>query len=109
MKEKTIYLSFDFGLRGDFRGLFAWLDQQKAKECGNSLAVLNYSFSGDLLTDLQADLSSAVQLEKSDRLYVIWKDEETGNFRGKFLHGNRKASPWEGYAAAAVQAEDIAV
>jgi len=106
MQEKTVFISFDLGLRGDYTGLYSWLDQHEAKECGNGLAAVKFAFEGDILSTLEQDLQNAVRFEKTDRLYIIWKDDQTGKFRGKFLLGNRKAAPWEGYAKK-ITAEDI--
>ena len=55
--EKTIWISFDLGITGDHESLYAWLDDHEAKECGNNLAVLSYTFHGDLLTTLKQELS----------------------------------------------------
>lgn len=98
MQEKTIFLSFDFGIRGDYTGLYTWLDKYKAKECGSGLAVLKVPFKADMFTSLKQELLDSLRLEKTDRLYVLWKDDQTGKLTGRFLYGNRKTAPWEGYA-----------
>lgn len=33
-----IWLSFDLGVSGDYEGMYAWLDDKRAKECGSSVA-----------------------------------------------------------------------
>ena len=36
MKTSTIWISYDLGVRGDYEGLYAWLDSHGAKECGDT-------------------------------------------------------------------------
>jgi hypothetical protein len=38
-----------------------------------------------------------VKLSKSDRIYIIWNDSNSGKFRGDFISGSRKQAPWEGF------------
>ena len=108
MKDsKTIFLSWDFGLRGDFQGLFTWLDRQEAKECGNNLAVFSFKFdSGDFLDELEIQLKNEVKFEKRDRVYAIWREAEADKLKGKFLFGSRKTAPWEGFAARVTETVD---
>jgi len=106
MQEKTVFISFDLGLRGDYTGLYSWLDKHEAKECGNGLAAVKFAFDGDLLPSIEQNLKDSVRFEKTDRLYIIWKDNQSGKFRGKFILGSRKPAPWEGYAIKNT-AEDI--
>ena len=98
--EKTIWISYDLDIRGDYTGLFSWLDSHDAKECGNLIAVLKYSIENgeDLLSKLSADLQRQVKFKDSDRIYVVYADEKTGLNKGKFLFGNRRKSPWQGYS-----------
>lgn len=105
MPSNTIWISYDLGVRGDYEGLYAWLDEYKAKECGNSLAVLSYEHSGDLVKVLKADLAKSVETNKRTRMYVIYRDEGTKKMKGHFLFGNRRASPWAG-ASGQDQEED---
>ena len=32
----TVWISYDLGIRGDYEGLYAWLDSHRAKECGDA-------------------------------------------------------------------------
>jgi hypothetical protein len=41
-KKKGIWISFDFGLKGDYTGLYEWLDNKEAVECGIGLAYFNF-------------------------------------------------------------------
>lgn len=105
---KTIYLSFDLGLRGDYDGLYAWLDKYKAKECGAGLAVLDYPDSGiEFLETLEKELLHEVAFDKNDRLYVIWRENDGSKLKGRFLRGNRKTAPWAGFATVSSQVEDV--
>src|SRR5262245_8598298 len=70
MSSSTIWISYDLGVRGDYEGLYAWLDQHKAKECGDSVALLSYRYSGVLVEALKADLGESVETNKRTRMYV---------------------------------------
>jgi hypothetical protein len=97
--EKSIWLSYDLGVQGDYTGLYAWLDNLEAKECGNNVALFKYEIDDeeDLREKIKADLSEHVTLEKHDRIYILFSDSETKKRKGCFLFGKRKASPWKGY------------
>jgi len=103
---KTIWLSYDLGVKGDYDNLYAWLDDHGAKECGNNLAVLRYDFQGDLLTALTQELSAAVTLAKRDRIYVIWREDDSRTMKGRFLFGKRKAAPWVGFGSLEPQIDE---
>ena len=46
--ESFVWMSYDLGVSGDYEGLYAWLDDHNAKECGNSVAwVFSFSYDGD--------------------------------------------------------------
>ena len=102
---KTIWISFDFGLKGDYQGLYTWLDTHNAKDCGSNVACLKIQYPNQELEKspsfteyLKADLIANVKLSKNDRLYVVYKDNTYGKMKGKWISGNRKAPAWEGYA-----------
>ena len=105
MSLSTIWISYDLGLRGDYEGLYAWLDQHNAKECGDSLALLSYEYSGSLLDALKTDLGAAVDTNKRTRMYLIYRDDKTKKMKGHFLFGGRRAPPWTG-ASGQPQEED---
>lgn len=96
MVEKTVWISFDLGLKGDYKGLYAWLDKHAARECGDSLAVLKYDTGGKIPDAIEHEIKQSVDLSPSDRVYIIWKDE-TGLVKGKFIKGGRKRAPWIGF------------
>lgn len=102
MPKKAIWISYDLGIKGDFPGLYAWLDNQDAKEAGNSIAFLNYEFSGSdnqLLSKLKKDLEENVDFKPGDRIYVVRMRTDNGaqKISGKFIIGKRRAAPWVGY------------
>lgn len=94
----TVWISYDLGVRGDYEGLYAWLDAHDAKECGDSLAVLAYSHDGALLDKLKADIKKHVTIDKRTRIYVVYRDKATGKNKGRFIFGARRAPVWTGYA-----------
>jgi len=106
---KAIWISYDLGIKGDYPNLYAWLDNHDAKEAGNSVAFLNYKVTGTdekVLEKLKRDLMKSVSFKRGDRIYVMRMRTDKGlnKVSGKFIVGNRKASPWEGYGQ---KGEDI--
>jgi len=99
--KKSIWISYDLGLKGDFAALYAWLDNHNAIECGHGLAFLNYqsnsTTSEGFLMEIKDDLSKNVNLSPSDRMYLIWKEFGKPGIKGIFINGSRKQPPWEGY------------
>lgn len=103
--NKAIWISYDFGLKGDYTGLYTWLDNNNAVECGIGLAFCNYPIDkrttetsiDSIIKTISKDLKNHVKLSKTDRLYLIWRDAEEGKVKGEFISGSRKQSPWEGY------------
>ncbi|WP_282019171.1 hypothetical protein [Salegentibacter mishustinae] len=99
--EVHIVLSYDLGLKGDYSSLYSWLDEHKAIECGNNLAALAYesdtSDFNEVYEVLKKDLENHIKIDKTDRLYMIMQDSADDKMKGRFLFGNRKRAPWEGY------------
>ena len=107
MSSTTIWISYDLGVRGDYEGMYAWLDQHKAKECGDSLALLTYRYSGGVLVDaLKADLGESVETNKRTRMYVIYHDDKTKKAKGHFLFGGRRIPPWAGVSGQGQDEDD---
>src|SRR5271155_1179048 len=100
MTKSTIWISYDLGVRGDYEGLYAWLDSHHAKECGDSLAVLEYEYQGSILKKLKTDLGGAVETDKRTRMYVIYREKSTNKNKGNFIFGARRAAAWTGYSPA---------
>jgi hypothetical protein len=99
--RSALWISYDLGVQGDYEGLYAWLDEHQAIECGDSLAFLSYQYGGELLKALTADIKKSVQVTKRTRIYVIYRERETTKMKGRFLFGGRKAPPWSGFASTA--------
>ena len=97
--KKAVWISFDLGVKGDYESLWAWLDEQHAKECVGNLAFINYSYKSDLIKSLRDELKKTIEVDKRTRIYAIWRDEETKKVKGRFLFGGRRVSPWAGYGA----------
>ena len=94
--RRAIWLSYDLGVSGDYEGMYAWLENHGAKECGSSVAFLkSYEFEGDLLESVKADVGETVALNRRSRIYVIFSDN--GRLRGRYAVGRRKAPPWTGF------------
>ncbi len=94
-KKRAIWLSYDLGLRGDYSGLYAWLDTHGARECGDATAFLETDTKQDITVWLHEELTQHVKLAPKDRIYAIY--HECLKMKGKFISGGRKRAPWEGY------------
>ncbi|GHT52024.1 hypothetical protein AGMMS49982_11170 [Bacteroidia bacterium] len=99
-KEVSIWMSYDLGVGGDFEGLYAWLDDHGAIECGNNVA--HFKYKSAFTTDkefahfLKQDLTAKVKFTATNRIYIV-RPTENGKTIGTFIVGKRKASPWEGF------------
>ena len=62
--NQVLWISYDLGVKGDYEGLYAWLEDHNAEECGNSVAFLHYEYRIDLLPELKDELSRNVSLGK---------------------------------------------
>jgi hypothetical protein len=90
-------MAYDLGVDGDYENLYLWLDKHSAIECGDSVAFLQFKGGRDIISDLRKSLKREVKLRPRDRIYVIYPAAD-GRYKGRFLFGGRKRSPWEGYA-----------
>ncbi|MHA1541336.1 MAG: hypothetical protein ACTSXL_01040 [Alphaproteobacteria bacterium] len=101
-----ILLSFDLSTDGDYQGLYTWLDNNNAVECGTSCAQIDLkSKKGlgkpwqSLIKDLQNDIKKNVKIKDglfNDRIHVTFKTNN--EIKSGFLFGKRKKAPWSGYA-----------
>lgn len=105
---KTVWLSYDLGVKGDYSNLYRWLDDAKAVECGDSLAYFRLEVPDtDALSDfIKKELEANVTFAKTDRIYIIWKTKEGSN-KGRFIVGKRKASPWQGQGSSGPAEDDL--
>ena len=104
--KSLIWLSFDLGVRGDFEGMYEFLDSRSAKACGDSLAAMTYEYKKDILTELTKDLRTHLTFDKRSRVYVVYSSAQ-GKLSGKFIVGKRKAPPWSGFGPSSDNEEDI--
>lgn len=84
-----VWVSFDLAPGGDQRGMYRWLSQHAARECGPGLATLLFTFKDDLADELAASIARAVRLGPADRAYIIFKDQADGEVTGRFIFGAR--------------------
>lgn len=104
--KKFVWVSFDLGIRGDYEGIYEFLDAHKAKECGDKLAAFNFESKHDLIGDLTKELKKSVNLDKRSRVYMIYLGDDQ-KLKGRFLFGSRKSPPWAGHAPSHDEEEDI--
>jgi hypothetical protein len=74
-------------------------------ERGNGVAFLNFEFETDFYKELKESLEKSVNIQKKDRIYIIYRDAR--KMRGKFLSGEGKKNPWAGYAVEGREEEDV--
>jgi hypothetical protein len=105
--NKAVWLSYDLGVKGDYEGLYAWLDDHDAIECGNNLSFFNFNVKklDKIIEELKKDLSDKVNISNRDRIYVIWKIDN--KIKGKFIFGKRKSSPWKGYGSQETGVDEV--
>jgi hypothetical protein len=100
-----IWLSFDLGVRGDFEGMYQFLGEHEAKECGDSMGAFWFEYKKDLLAELTKKLKDTVEFDKRSRVYVIYPKEH--RHVGKFIIGVRRSPPWASYIPSQDQEEDV--
>jgi hypothetical protein len=106
--KKSVWLSYDLGVKGDYDALYAYLDNAGAVECGDNLAYFELEFPGtdaELEAKLELGLSAGIAFAKSDRIYVVFQRAD-GRTAGKFIVGSRKASRWQGFGHLGADVED---
>ncbi len=104
---KSIWLTYDLGVGGDYQNLYAWLDDHEAVDCGNNFAFLSMSYQNgmsddDFMKAILRDIKSRVRLIPGNRIYIVrsFLDEHNQvKTKGSFIYGKRKASPWEGFGS----------
>jgi len=104
--KRTFWLSYDLGIKGDYTGLYTFLDSVNAKECGDSIAYFQKDYGNKFLESLTKELKRYVKIAKTDRVYVVYIETSTNKAKGKFLFGARKRAAWEGYATQGSSTEE---
>lgn len=98
LSPKLVWIVFDLGVSGDYEGLYRWLDSRGAKECGPSVAVMEYEGKGRAVVDFVTDeIKKNVTVDSNTRIYIIYRDDDD-SVHGKFIFGGRKRAPWFGYS-----------
>jgi len=103
------FLNYDLNFNGDYDGLYKWLDNHNAKNCGQNFCEFFYSTmsseNGSLpvkivaqntLKQLEDDLTKSVSLKRGDRIFLIGIMPDGTSFGG-FLTGDYGPKPWAGY------------
>lgn len=111
--SKSIWLSYDLGVGGDYRNLYAWLDDHGAINCGTNVAFVKLNLDNgvsdeELKKAIVNDISKHVKLQPGNKLYVVRSfssDDEMGT-KGSFVYGKRSANPWEGYGTSTLITEE---
>ena len=100
MKKNRFWLSYDFGIQGEYGALYAWLDDIRAEDCGDSVATF-------LLSGTREEVGKTITkvTGMKGRMYLIGKNKD-GLVTGKFISGRRKAPPWTGSSNKVAQGED---
>lgn len=78
MPIRSIWLSYDLGLQGEYASLYQWLDAHGAKECGDSTALVNVEYS----KSLKDELARSIDSNKKTRIYIVYCDQDTGKIKG---------------------------
>ena len=107
-RKQKVWLSYDLGVEGDYEGLYEWLGEQGAEECGDSVAVFSYPYKVDLARELVRHIKKDVTLHRRARLYLIYRDDATQTLKGRFIVGGRRRPPWAEYTKKAIDdVEDV--
>lgn len=107
--KKFVLLSFDLGIDGDYRSMYAWLDDHEAKECGDGVAWLHYDCPNGKQSfeqSLKSSLEDSVKFGERSRVYALHRSED-GKIKGRFIFGRRKSAPWVGFGRHGEADEDI--
>ena len=93
-ETQRYWLSFDLGLSGEYTDLYAWLDRQGAKECGDGVATFKSAKSRETI---KSELARFLSPKRNPRIYLIAFHQG-----GRFIFGRRKVAPWTGYGQASL-------
>lgn len=106
MYSAKVWMSYDLGTLGDYDGLYSWLDDHAAEECGRSVAMLTFKYTSDAFQEICEELDRSVELDRNSRIYVMFRDQIKNKAIGRFIKGKRKQAPWTGYGTKAESQED---
>ena len=89
--NESFLLSYDLGIQGDYCPLYVWLDNAKARECGDSTATFEKEASRE---QVAKELQRVVK--RKGRLYLVGRNK-ANKVVGGFIVGGRNRPPWAGY------------
>jgi hypothetical protein len=108
--KKPVWISYDLSVKGDYEGLYTWLDDHEAKECGDSMAFFLWddTGTGDIQSQVKEVLLKSFSYGRKDRIYIICEKDKEGKktFNGKFILGKRKTNPWTGFGSSEEEEEE---
>lgn len=96
--QHGFWILYDLGLKGDYRGMYKFLDTQKARECGDKLAFITREYQENFLKEIKEDIEKLVTINGGDRIYVIYKERTHGRTCGYWIYGSPKPAPWAGFS-----------
>ena len=73
------------------------------------IIIIKWRNETDYLDSYDLGLKENIELKSGDRIYLIASHKDEGKMlpQGRFLFGNRRASPWEGAAPVEDNSADI--
>jgi hypothetical protein len=109
--KKTVWMSYDLGITGDYKNLYYWLDERQAKECGDGVAVFVHVEKKDVGNEIRLSLKKSIKIDPQTRIYVIYRKKKPPGgdepLTGTFLFGRRKSAPWTGAASGETVDEEV--
>jgi hypothetical protein len=112
--KKTIFITFELGMRGDYESLYKWLDEKKAEERGYGVAIIKeYVIDTSIKKDIdflrlvKKELTQKVSFGNTDRVYMIWNGFENNLIKAGFIYGKAKQAPWTGFAEKDIDTIDL--
>jgi hypothetical protein len=104
MAANGFWIAFDLSPSSDLTGFYTWLDSMQAKECGKNFAFFNMNEGDeDPVKLIKKEIATHVGIRKRDRVYLIYKEKETGKIKGTFIFGVRKWARWTGWASISLE------
>ncbi len=120
MKSIQVFLNYDLSFNGDYEGLFKWLDDHNADDCGQNFCEFSYTVNPGEISQkepqkaanqvalmIDKDITSTVKLNKGDRIYIV-SSYDNVMFSG-FLAGGHGPKPWAGYSTRSQQTPKIKI
>ena len=98
--EIAVWMSYDLSAAGDYEGLYTWLAERDAKDCGGNLAFFRFDCDDPaaIRDEMLQSVRQTCKLTRKDRLYAVCQRPETGKPSGGFIFGSRSARPaWIDY------------